>query len=112
MRAAVQGAFHGHEGMRKFFRDNQENFESFHVSAPSFVTSGIAWSLLAPASARRQRGEAEVPSALVRADFREGKIVRFEEAGRRAHGDDVAGARITAPGRSRGSQPAPRPKRS
>ena len=28
-RSAVEGAYHGHEGIRRFLRDNAENFELF-----------------------------------------------------------------------------------
>jgi hypothetical protein len=28
-RSAVEGAYHGHDGLRKFFADNEENFEVF-----------------------------------------------------------------------------------
>lgn len=83
MRAAVQGAFHGHEGMRKFFRDNEENFESFHVSYPDVRHVGENRMVAVGTLTVRGKAsgvEAEVPSAVV-LDFRDGKLVRFEEAG-------------------------------
>jgi len=95
MRAAVQGAFHGHEGMRKFFRDNQENFESFHASYPE--VHHVGGNRMVAVGTLTVRGkasgvEAKVPTAVV-LDFRDGKLVRFEEAGDERTAMTVARAR-------------------
>src|SRR6185436_21006000 len=31
-RALIQGSYHGHAGLRRFFADNDESFETFHVT--------------------------------------------------------------------------------
>ena len=50
MRAAVQGAFHGHEGMRSFFRGQPGELRELPGELPraSVTSGGTAWSLLAP----------------------------------------------------------------
>jgi ketosteroid isomerase-like protein len=84
MRAPIQGAYHGHAGIRKFFADNEENFETFHITTDEVheiddVVVGIG--------TLRVRGkgsgvEVTVPTAVV-VTFSEGKIVHFEEFGDR-----------------------------
>ncbi len=82
-RAAMQGAFHGHEGMRRFFADNEENFDLFHATYPEIRR--IDGDRMVALGSVRTRGkssgvETEVPSAVV-LDFRDGKVVRFEDLG-------------------------------
>ena len=82
-RAAMQGSFHGHEGMRRFFADNEENFDLFQATYPEIRR--IDDDRMVALGSVRTRGkssgvETEVPSAVV-LDFREGKLVRFEDLG-------------------------------
>ena len=79
----MQGAFHGHEGMRRFFADNEENFDLFHATYPEIRR--IDGDRMVALGSVRTRGkssgvETEVPSAVV-LDFRDGKVVRFEDLG-------------------------------
>ena len=82
-RAAMQGSFHGHEGMRRFFADNEENFDLFHATYPDIrrIDDDRMVALGSVRTRGRSSGvETEVPSAVV-LDFREGKLVRFEDLG-------------------------------
>jgi ketosteroid isomerase-like protein len=82
-RAAVQGYIHGHDGVRRFWKDNEENFDVFkpsypelrHIDTERMVALGTV-----RARGRASGAEAEVFSAVV-LDFREGKLVRFEDLG-------------------------------
>ena len=82
-RSAVQGAYRGHDGIRRFFEDNKENFELFRGTYPEL--RHVAPDRMVALGTVRVRGkasgvEAEVPSAIL-IDFREGQIVRFEDLG-------------------------------
>ena len=91
-RAPVQGAFHGHEGIREFFADNAESFDVFHVTLEDARDHGDR---VAGIGTLRIRGkgsgaEAVVPTAVV-LTFAQGKVVRFEEFGERARALEAAG---------------------
>ncbi len=91
-RAPVQGAFHGHEGIREFFADNAESFDVFHVTLEETRDRGDR---VVGIGTLRIRGkgsgaEAVVPTAVV-LTFAQGKVVRFEEFGERARALEAAG---------------------
>ncbi len=91
-RAPVQGAFHGHEGIREFFADNAESFDVFHVTLEETRDHGDR---VVGIGTLRIRGkgsgaEAVVPTAVV-LTFAQGKVVRFEELGERARALEAAG---------------------
>ena len=79
-RAPVMGAYVGHDGMREFISDNQENLEVFRVTPDEVIDAGdrvvIIGTLLV-----RGRGsgiEMSFPTATV-TTVRNGRIVHFEE---------------------------------
>jgi ketosteroid isomerase-like protein len=82
MRAPVQGAYHGHAGIREFFTDNAESFDVFHVDHDELRVVGDHVVAIGVLRIRGKGSGAEVtvPTAVV-ATFHEGKIVRFEEFG-------------------------------
>jgi ketosteroid isomerase-like protein len=92
-RAAVQGVYHGHEGVREYLGDTAENFDVFQVNNEEIRDLGdrvVAFDTL------RIRGkesgvEVAVPTAIV-ATFRDGKIARFEDFGERSKALEAAGA--------------------
>jgi ketosteroid isomerase-like protein len=79
-RAAVQGVYHGHDGVRDFFADTFENFELFEASTDEVRELGDR---VVSIGTLRIRGkgsgiEVTVPTAIV-LTFSDGKIVRFED---------------------------------
>ena len=82
LRSRTEGAFVGHEGMRRFMADTEEMFEVFHASYPDIRDLGD--SVLAIGSIRmrsRVSGvEADVPTAVI-AEFRDGLLWRFTDYG-------------------------------
>ena len=81
-RSSTEGAFVGHEGMRRFIEDTEEMFEVFQVSYTDVRDLGDR--LLAIGSIRmraRVSGvEADVPTAVV-VEFRDGLLWRFRDYG-------------------------------
>jgi ketosteroid isomerase-like protein len=79
-RAAVQGALRGHEGIREFFADNAENLDLFVTDYTD--VRDLGGRILAIGTIRiRGKGsgiETDIPSALV-LDFRDGKLMRFQD---------------------------------
>jgi ketosteroid isomerase-like protein len=79
-RSAVQGTYHGHEGIRSFFADNQENFERFEPAVAEIrdLEDGV---LVLGSIHVRGRGsgvDTEVPMAGI-ATYRDGLLVRWED---------------------------------
>jgi ketosteroid isomerase-like protein len=79
-RSAVEGAYRGHDGLRKFFADNDENFEVFE---PNFrEVRDLGERILAVGTIHiRARGstvETDIPVAGI-FTFRRGKLVRWED---------------------------------
>jgi uncharacterized protein len=79
-RSAVEGAYRGHDGMRRFLSDNAENFELFE---PHFEeVRDLGDRVLAIGTLRiRARGsgvETDVPVAGI-ATYRDGRLVRWED---------------------------------
>jgi ketosteroid isomerase-like protein len=79
-RSAVEGAYHGHDGLRKFFADNEENFEVFEPDFREVRDLGDRI-LVFGAIHIRGRGsavETDIPIAGI-FTFKQGKLVRWED---------------------------------
>jgi ketosteroid isomerase-like protein len=79
-RSAVEGIYHGHDGLRRFFADNAENFDVFE---PGFTeVRDLGERVLAFGSFHiRARGsgvDTNFPVAGI-ATYRDGKLVRWED---------------------------------
>jgi ketosteroid isomerase-like protein len=79
-RAATEGSFHGHAGIRRFLDDNEESFDVFDPSVTEWHTSGDH---VVGIGTIRIRGkgsgiETEVPTASVMT-IRDGLIVRWRD---------------------------------
>ena len=82
LRSGVEGAFHGHEGIRKYVRDTAQSWSQFEVAygeirdlGDRVLATGRVWT--------RGRGsgvETEVRSAGL-FTFREGRIVHYKDFG-------------------------------
>jgi len=91
-RTSVEGAYHGHEGIRRFLADNAENFEIFE---PNFdEVRDLGDRVLAFGRFRiRARGsgvETSFPVAGI-ATYREGKLVGWEDFRERGLALEAAG---------------------
>jgi uncharacterized protein len=84
-RAAVQGVYRGHEGMRQFFGENVESFDLYQVSYQEFRHLDDRLLAFGTVRVRGKESGVEVttPTAMV-ATFRDGKIVRAEDFGERS----------------------------
>jgi uncharacterized protein len=91
-RAPVQGAYHGHAGIREFFADNAESFDVFEVRIDE--VHEIGEQIVAVGTVRiKGKGsgaEVTVPTASV-IRYRDGKIVRSEEMNDRTRALRAAG---------------------
>jgi ketosteroid isomerase-like protein len=93
-RSAVEGAYHGHDGIRTFMADNAENFERFE---PDFRdVRDLGDRVLAIGTIHlRGRGsgvDTDVPAAGI-ATFKEGNLVRWEDFRERHLALEAAGLR-------------------
>jgi ketosteroid isomerase-like protein len=80
-RSAVVGPFVGHDGVRKFFADNQQNFEVFQIHSDDVRGIGSDQILSIGSVHVRGRGggvETEIPFAGV-TTFRDGRASRWED---------------------------------
>ena len=79
-RSAVEGPFVGHEGVRRFFADNRQNFEVFQLRADDARVVGDGRVLVTGTVHVRGRGgvEMNIPYAGV-TTFRDGKVSRWED---------------------------------
>jgi len=80
-RSAVEGAFVGHEGVRKFFADNATNFDVFLGRYDDVRDIGEDRVLAIGTIHIRGRGagvETDIPAAGI-ATYREGKLTRWED---------------------------------
>src|ERR1700730_4740961 len=79
-RAAVQGVYRGHEGMRQFIAENAENFDLYQVSYQEFRDLGDRLIAFGTVRVRGKESGIEVttPTAMV-ATFRDGKMIRAED---------------------------------
>jgi ketosteroid isomerase-like protein len=84
-RAAVQGTYYGHAGMRKFIAENAETFELFEVTSEEFRDLGDRVVAFGTVRVRGRESGVEVthPTAIL-VTFRDGKIIRFEDFGERS----------------------------
>jgi ketosteroid isomerase-like protein len=74
----ISGAYHGHEGVRQFFREWMEPLESFHVQAESFIDAGDSVVVATRVSARGKSGaEGEMPQAMVY-KLRNERVIRVD----------------------------------
>jgi ketosteroid isomerase-like protein len=91
-RAAVQGTYHGHAGMRKYITENDESFDLFQVGNTEFRDLGDRVLAFGTVRVRGRESGAEVthPTALLVA-FQDGKIIRFEDFGERDAALEAAG---------------------
>jgi ketosteroid isomerase-like protein len=91
-RAAVQGAYHGHKGIRDFFADTFQNFDLFEVSNEEIQDLGDRVVSIGRVRIRGKGSgvEVTVPTAIV-LTFRDGKIVRFEDFGERSRALEAVG---------------------
>ena len=91
-RSAVEGAYRGHDGLRRFFADNDENFEVFEPDFREMRDLGDR--ILAVGSIHiRARGstvETDIPVAGI-FTFRRGKLVRWEDFRERQIALEAAG---------------------
>jgi ketosteroid isomerase-like protein len=82
LRSRTEGAFVGHDGMRRFIADTDEMFEVFNATYPDVRDLGDR--VLAVGSIRmrsRVSGvETDVPTAVI-AEFRDGLLWRFTDYG-------------------------------
>jgi ketosteroid isomerase-like protein len=102
-RSAVEGSYRGHEGLRQFFADNEENFEVFE---PHFrEVRDLGDRILAIGAIHiRARGsavETDIPVAGI-FTFRRGKLVRWEDFRERRIALEAAGLAGTTQSRSSG----------
>src|SRR3954447_27071505 len=91
-RAAVQGTYHGHAGMRKYVTENAESFDLFEVGNTEFRDLGDRVLAFGTVRVRGRESGVEVthPTALL-VMFRDGKIIRFEDFGERSQAVEAAG---------------------
>ena len=83
LRAGTEGAFVGHEGMRRFLADTAETFDLFKASYTDVRDLGDG-RLLAIGTIR-MRGrisgvESDIPSAAI-VEFRDGRMLRYKDYG-------------------------------
>src|SRR5690349_17097991 len=81
LRAATEGAFHGHGGFEKFVADTNENFETFepHFELRDLGERVLAWgTITVQGSGGGVRLEVPVGGLF---DFRDGKIARWHDFG-------------------------------
>jgi ketosteroid isomerase-like protein len=94
LRSGTEGAFVGHDGMRRFIADTEEMFEIFRISYTDVRDLGDR--VLAIGSIRmRARGsgvETDVPVAVI-AEYRDGLLWRFKDYGQARVALSVAGLR-------------------
>ena len=80
-RSAVEGAYHGHDGVRKFCADTAANFEVFRPEMPSEMRDLGDRVLTVGTIYIRARGsgiETDIPVAGI-GTFQQGKLTRWED---------------------------------
>ena len=82
LRSRTEGAFVGHEGMRRFIADTEEMFELFHVSYTEVRDLGERVLAIGTIRIRAKVSgvEADVHTAVI-AEFRDGLLYRFKDYG-------------------------------
>ena len=91
-RSAVEGAYRGHEGLRKFFADNDENFEVFEPELQEVRDLGDRILVFGSLHIRGRGSavETDVPIAGI-FTYRQGKLVRWEDFRERGLALEAAG---------------------
>jgi ketosteroid isomerase-like protein len=91
-RAPITGAYHGHDGVRKFFADNEENFDLFQVEADEIYDLGDRVLGIGKLRIRGRGSGVDVTAVTgVILTFSEGKVIRFEDFGDREKALQAAG---------------------
>ena len=81
-RSAVEGAYHGHEGIRRFLADTAVNFEVFEPGFDEVRDLVIAsWRSAGPHPCARERRGDQL-SGRGHATYRDGKLVGWADFGR------------------------------
>ena len=96
LRAATEGAYRGHAGLRRFVEDTLENFEEFEPHFEYREVSGgrvLAWGTIY-ARGRGSGVEIRVPFGGL-FEVRDGKVTRWEDFGSRERALDVAVVRAS-----------------
>jgi ketosteroid isomerase-like protein len=92
LRAATEGAYVGHDGIRRFWADTEETFELFQVDYTDIRDLGDR--VLAIGTIRvRGRGsgvETRIPTAAI-AEYRDGLLWRYKDYGESRLALEVAG---------------------
>ena len=80
-RSAVEGAYRGHDGLRRFMADNQENFEKFEPDYPEVHDLGDRVLAIGTIHVRgRGSGvETDIPAAGIATFNEDGRLVRWED---------------------------------
>ena len=80
-RSAVEGTYHGHEGLRKFFADTAESFAVFELDVREIRDLGERILVLGTIRVRGRGGSVEtiIPMAGVCTFTRSGKLARWED---------------------------------
>jgi ketosteroid isomerase-like protein len=94
-RSAVEGAYRGHDGIRRFMADNAENFEKFEPDYPEVRDLGDRVLAIGTIHVRgRGTGvETDIPAAGIATFNEEGRIVRWEDFRERRLALEAAGLR-------------------
>ena len=93
--APIAGAYRGHDGLRRWFADNRESFETFSVEFTDIRDLGDDRLLVIGTIHLRARGsgiETEVPTAAI-ATWREGLLIDWKDYGDSAMALEAAGLR-------------------
>jgi ketosteroid isomerase-like protein len=83
IRAPIEGVYEGHAGIRRFFADNQESFDSFRLSYTDIRDIGDDRLLVIGTLHLRARGsgiETDVPTAAI-AIARDGLLIDWKDYG-------------------------------
>src|SRR5213592_3858315 len=94
-RSAVEGAYRGHDGIRRFMADNAENFEKFEPDYPDVRDLGNRVLAIGTIHVRgRGSGvETDIPAAGIATFSEEGRLIRWEDFRERHLALEAAGLR-------------------
>jgi len=94
-RSAVEGAYRGHDGIRRFMADNAENFEKFEPDYPDVRDLGNRVLAIGTIHVRgRGSGvETDIPAAGIATFNEEGRLIRWEDFRERHLALEAAGLR-------------------
>ena len=90
--AALQGSYTGHDGVRSFFADLAEHFDTVQVHCPDVRDLGDRVLALGTihATGKQSGVETELPFAVV-ATFKDGRVTHFIDFGDRSQALEAAG---------------------